>query len=420
MRVGSATKSPNRIEQDQSLIRANDTIPDMAVYNVTRIGSAESGYGDEVSLAVIRDGSSVATSSRNQNGYIQFTIWNLLSGGGIQLYSQFSADPQAGARVVGIGTGQFVTAGQSTQDGHIKSIFWVGGTNSGEGSAAQGHNAAIAAFPNLFAIISPPANPPPPGTAVVYPEGYLVATAHVTEDHHVRVTSWFAGEKIASGMSTLAASKGGEAIFTSVAAKQTFLTDTNLTSADVVTAVTTVDNLHLGTWRLHVDGSHPLSVEHLHGVATSEPASEVALAAYPPDPASVLVAAIVTPAGDLKLIAWQMHDDGTFTRWLDTTAGAASEVSCAWVTGSIVVTACKTGSGVLKLIYWQFPASPSDPQTITRLTDIEGGSLPSFGGVSVGHWRASSASANDLGETLVGVRTAAGNLKVIRFHLTTS
>ena len=102
MRVGSATKSPNRIEQDQSLIRANDTIPDMPVYNVTRIGSAESGYGDEVSLAVIRDGSSVATSSRNQNGYIQFTIWNLLSGGGIQLSSQFSADPQAGARVVGI------------------------------------------------------------------------------------------------------------------------------------------------------------------------------------------------------------------------------------------------------------------------------------------------------------------------------
>ena len=67
-----------------------------------------------------------------------------------------------------------------------------------------------------------------------------MATAHVTEDHHVRVTSWFAGEKIASGMSTLSAAKGGEAIFTSIAAKQTFLTDTNLTSADVVTAVTTI------------------------------------------------------------------------------------------------------------------------------------------------------------------------------------
>ena len=377
----------------------------MLAYNVTRIGSADGGHGDEVSLAVIRDGSSVATSSRNQNGYIEFTLWNLLSGGGIQLSSQFSADPQAGARVAGIGTGRFVTAGQSTQNSHIKSIFWISGADTGEGSAAQGHNAAIAAFPYLFAIMTPPPNPPPPGTAVVYPEGYLVATAHVTEDHHVRVTSWFAGEKIASGMSTLAAAKGGEAISPSIAAKQTFLTDTNLTSADVVMAVTTIDNLHLGTWRLHVDGSQPLSVEHLHGVATSELASEAALAAYPPDPASVLVAAIVTPAGDLKLIAWQMHDDGTFTRWLDTTAGAASEVSCAWVTGSIVVTACKTGAGVLKLIYWQFPPSPSDAQTITRLTDIEGGSLPSFGGVSVGHWRASNASANDLGETLVGVRT---------------
>ena len=66
-----------------------------------RIGSAESGYGDEVSLAVIRDGSSVATSSRNQNGYIQFTIWNLLSGDGIQLNSQFSADPQAIAETTG-------------------------------------------------------------------------------------------------------------------------------------------------------------------------------------------------------------------------------------------------------------------------------------------------------------------------------
>src|SRR5690242_6735926 len=368
----------------------------MPVYNVTRIGSAEGGYGDEVSLAVIRAGGSAATSSRSQNGYIEFTLWNLLPGGGLQVYSQFTADSQAGARVAGIQGGEFVTAGQSTKDGHIKSIFWFAGANRAEGSAAQGHNAAIAAFPNLFAIVSPPTTPPPAGTTAVYPEGYLAATAHVTEDHHVRVTSWFAVEQNGSGMSTLASVKGGEAIFTSIVGKQTFVTDTNLTSADVVTAVTTVDNLHLGTWRLHVDGSQPLSVEHLQG------------------------AAIVTPAGNLKLIAWQMHDDGTFTRWLDTTAGAASEVSCAWVTESIVVTACKTGSGVLKLIYWQLPASPSDPHSITRLTDIEGGSLPSYGGVSVGHWRAANAAASDLGETLVGVRTSAGNLKVIRYHLTAS
>ena len=392
----------------------------MPAYNVTRIGSAEGGYGDEVSLAVIRAGGSAATSSRSQNGYIEFTLWNLLPGGGLQVYSQFTADSQAGARVAGIQGGEFVTAGQSTKDGHIKSIFWFAGANRAEGSAAQGHNAAIAAFPNLFAIVSPPTTPPPAGTTAVYPEGYLAATAHVTEDHHVRVTSWFAVEQNGSGMSTLASAKGGEAIFTSIVGKQTFVTDTNLTSADVVTAVTTVDNLHLGTWRLHVDGSQPLSVEHLHGAATSEPAREIVLAAYPLDPASVLVAAIVTPAGNLKLIAWQMHDDGTFTRWLDTTAGAASEVSCAWVTESIVVTACKTGSGVLKLIYWQLPASPTDPQSITRLTDIEGGSLPSYGGVSVGHWRAANAAASDLGETLVGVRTSAGNLKVIRYHLTAS
>ena len=45
----------------------------MPAYNVTRIGSAEGGYGDEVSLAVIRAGGSAATSSRSQNGYIEFT-----------------------------------------------------------------------------------------------------------------------------------------------------------------------------------------------------------------------------------------------------------------------------------------------------------------------------------------------------------
>src|SRR5438105_4579592 len=105
---------------------------------------------DEVSLAVVRDGSSVRTSSRNQNGYIEFTLWTLLSGGGVQLHTQLSADPQAGARDVGIGAGRFVTAGQSTNGCHIKSIFWIGGANTGEGSAAQGHSAAIAAFPNLF------------------------------------------------------------------------------------------------------------------------------------------------------------------------------------------------------------------------------------------------------------------------------
>src|SRR5438132_9052723 len=166
--------------------------PDMPSYTVSRIGSIEGGYASEVSLAVMPDGTSAATASRDEHGLIQVTLWNLLPGGAIQQYSQNSADPQAASGIAATDVGEYVTAGQSTQGGHIKSIFWRAGIPAGDDIASQGHGVSVAAFPLRFALISP-TPPPQQPTQVVYPEGYLAATAHVKTDFHVCVTSWFAG-----------------------------------------------------------------------------------------------------------------------------------------------------------------------------------------------------------------------------------
>jgi hypothetical protein len=128
----------------------------------------------------------------------------------------------------------------------------------------------------------------------------------------------------------------------------------------------------------------------------------------------------VAPAGNLQIITWNMQDDGTFTRSLETASEAGSLVSCAWCTESIVVTAFKSAAGKLKLVYWQLPGSLSDPQTISEIAHIDTGVALPDGGVSAAHWRAQDASANDLGETVVGVLTHGGNAKVIRFHLASS
>lgn len=96
----------------------------MPVYNVSRTGSADNGYASEISLAVISDGTGAATATRNQNGCVELTLWNLLSGGAIQQAGQISADPQAGIKIASIANGEYVTTGESTQGGHIKSIFW--------------------------------------------------------------------------------------------------------------------------------------------------------------------------------------------------------------------------------------------------------------------------------------------------------
>jgi hypothetical protein len=391
----------------------------MPAYNVAQIGSAENGYAIEISLSVVPDGSGAATITRNQHGQVELTLWNLMPAGVIQQAGQLSADPQAGATIAALGPAGYVTAGESTQGGQIKAIFWQGVSNFEEASVHGGYHPSITAFPIRFALI-PPTSPPPPNTQGAYGEGYLVATAHVTTNHHIRVTSWFVGVENLYGIGALAAANGGESIVAAIAPKRSYIAGTNLSYADVVTGAIGQGNLHLGTWRLHVEAMQPQSVEHLHGVVTSVAANEMSVATYPADPASTLVSAVVTPGGNLEIIGWHMHDDGTFTRWLETSSEPASQVSCAWCTESVVVTAFKNASGNLKLIYWQFPNSPSDPQTINQIAQIDTGAPLPYGGVSAGHWRAQNAHAANLGETLVAILSQNGNAKVIRFHLTSS
>ena len=393
----------------------------MPQYNVSRIGSATDGYAIDISVAVSPDGSVAATATRNQGGDLQLTSWDLLPGGNIQQSTQLIFDPQAIARIAPVGTGMFVTIGESTQGPHLKSIFWWrSGNIAWEGSGGEGYSPSVVGFPTKFALIGPPPPPPPPGTQVAYPTGYLIATAHVTPNHHIRVTSWFAAVENTYGIGTLAAASGGESIFACIAAKSSDHTPNSLNSADVVTGNIGGGRLHPGTWRLHVEPMQPPSVEHVHGVATHVTANELTIATYPPDLATTLVTAVINSTGNLQIVGWTMNSDGTFSRGPETTGETGSLVSCAWCADSIVVTAFKASAGKLKLIYWQFPASPSDPQVITAITQLEENIALPYGGISVAHWRAPGAMSSDLGETVVAVLTAQEHTRVLRYHLTSS
>lgn len=394
----------------------------MPQYNVSRIGSATDGYAIDISVAVSPDGSDAATATRNQGGDLQLTSWNLLPGGNIQQSTQLIFDPQAIARIAPVGTGMFVTIGESTQGPHLKAVFWWRSANiTWEGKGSEGYSPSVVGFPTKFELIGPPPPPPPPGTQVAYPTGYLIATAHVTPNHHIRVTAWFAAVENTYGIGPLAAASGTESIFACIAVKSSDHTTNSLNSADVVTGnLNSEGRLHLGTWRLHVEPMQQQSVEHVYGVATHVIAKEVAIATYPPDPATTLVTAVINSAGNLEILDWTMNSDGTFTRGLETTGEPASLVSCAWCAESIVVTAFKDSAGKLKLIYWQFPASSSDPQVITAIAQLEENITLPYGGISVAHWRVQGAMSNDLGETVVAVLTAQGNARVLRYHLTSS
>lgn len=96
-----------------------------------------------------------------------------------------------------------------------------------------------------------------------------------------------------------------------------------------------------------------------------EAAGEVSEIAVTSDSArSVVVTAVRTKEGTLRLILWRINASGGITRIKDsgTQAGKATSIAIAQ-SGQLFVTACRTSSGRLKLIKW---STTSDPNEITR------------------------------------------------------
>jgi len=128
---------------------------------------------------------------------------------------------------------------------------------------------------------------------------------------------------------------------------------------------------------------------------------------------SRVVTACRDGSGNLMLISWNVTATGTITRTGDSggQAGTATAIKIAAVSNTLFVTACRDGSGDLRLISWQLNANGS----LTRLAD-SGNAAGAIGEVSL-----LKLPPAGVGERIVtSVRTGAGNLKLIVWRVSSA
>ena len=121
-----------------------------------------------------------------------------------------------------------------------------------------------------------------------------------------------------------------------------------------------------------------------------------------------LVTAVRTEEGNLKLIGWRLNADGSLTRLADSgnQAGSAGDIALSLMTDGTVVTSVRADGGSLKLISW----AVSDT-AITRLSDSAN---------LAGAATRIRAAVDEMGHLVTAVRTEAGNLKLIVWRVDAS
>lgn len=182
----------------------------------------------------------------------------------------------------------------------------------------------------------------------------------------------------------------------------------------VLTAVRAANgDLKLITWRLHADGSFERladSEEKMHQ------AGEVSRIATCLIRTNQLLTAVRAGNGDLKLILWQVNDDGEA---IIRTADSEQDVHQAGAVGEIamvrtpfgVLTAVQTSSGNLKVIPWQI----SPPSIISRVPDDdEGGTASALAITEVSVKRPITPIY------VASMRSGSGHLKLIAFDASIS
>jgi hypothetical protein len=114
-----------------------------------------------------------------------------------------------------------------------------------------------------------------------------------------------------------------------------------------------------------------------------------------------LVTAVRTEEGNLRLIGWRLNGDGSLTRLADSgnQAGSAGEIALSLMTDGTVVTSVQAGDGNLELISW----AVSDT-AITRVSDSSG---------LAGAATRIRAVVDQAGHLVTAVRTDEGNLRLI-------
>lgn len=166
----------------------------------------------------------------------------------------------------------------------------------------------------------------------------------------------------------------------------------------IITACRTAEGtLKLISWQVNNDGS----VSRLSDSRDqADEASDIDIAQ-----GSRYVVACRTATGTLKLISWDVSDAGIITRTGDSgdQAGEASLISIIAIANRLFVTACRTAAGMLKLISWQL----NDDGSLTRLAD-SGSAAGAVSEISL-----VGIPSGGGGQLITSVRTSAGKLKLI-------
>jgi hypothetical protein len=181
----------------------------------------------------------------------------------------------------------------------------------------------------------------------------------------------------------------------------------------IVTAVRNASgDLKLISWRISPDGT---TFDRLDDSGTQAgKVSEIAIAGS--EEGTRAVTAVRDGAGNLKLISWDIAQDGTITR-LDDSANEAGQATNIAIDGgggdfspSRYVTAVRTGSGNLRLIAWDVDPSTGD---VARTGD----SANQAGAVSEVALAQGAGAPRGSNRLVTAVRDGGGNLKIITWNM---
>jgi hypothetical protein len=227
--------------------------------------------------------------------------------------------------------------------------------------------------------------------AAVRHRDHQVVTAVRTQAGDLRLIAWNVGS---TGAITRTGSSGEEAGLAAYIDIAGHVSGTKLVTS---CAESGSGDLKLISWDVSDDGS----VVTRLGDSGSQAGAVTLTTIIAVSPDRLVTAVRTEGGGNLKLIGWRLNADGSLTRLADSgdQAGSVGEIALSLMTDGTVVTSVRAGDGNLELISW----AVSDT-AITRISDSSG---------LAGAATRIRAVVDQAGHLATAVRTAEDNLRLI-------
>ncbi|MEO5923844.1 MAG: hypothetical protein ABIR70_08470 [Bryobacteraceae bacterium] len=383
----------------------------MPSFEIERIGDLqEDSGGSEFDLALADDQTLYAVS-RTDNSYLKCSRYRLYPSGSISPQASEQLSPQAAnICVTSPGTGNAFTCCTKYADSRLLVTEWHPGP-SADAEGAEGTHAAITSFAPEITVIPPGAEGPGKNTSSKFPNGQVFVTAHTTSGaQQLKVSAWLSGNVI--GVQQLVSATDSKR-HTQIAIAAHKVDE----QEQVLTFITATRSdgykLRLANWRLTLTKSQEPTLERISEALTDDTISEVSATVFSRATGDCVATAIVRE-GKLVLITWKIGADGSLTRWLEATAGAAAGIDVVNLRSTDIAVACRDSSDKLRVIYWRFPVNNSDPQVVVRMGTATAGRLDNQSAVAIAHTK---STVQKPGDSVVACKTSAGKMKLIRFRL---